>query len=207
MEAIKSTHQGQLPFPTLSQEATKTNILPRLHSASLVSLGQLCDDKCDITLNKREIKVFKNNLQLLTGPRNPFDGLWDIHIPRYIPYKHPLNKLNVIIQKSTTKKDLVQFYHAAAYSPAIPTFLRAVQNGNFQSWPGLTPDLIRKHLTPMIATHFGHLNQERQNLQSTQQKPQRYKTVKKTNSKYVDATNQQEGQEFQLGHSMCQEDL
>ena len=45
------------------------------------------------------------------------------------------------------------------------------------------------------------------NLCTQKQKPQRYKTVKKTNSKYVDDTNQQEAQEFQLGHSMYQEDL
>ena len=47
--------------------------------------------------------------------------------------------------------------------------MKAVKNGNFQTWPGLSPELITKHLKPTIATQFGHLNQERQNLQSTQQ--------------------------------------
>ena len=54
----------------------------------------------------------------------------------------------------------------------LPQFLRfnkAVKNEYFQSWPGLSTSLITKFLKPSIATHFGHLNEERQNLQSTQQ--------------------------------------
>ena len=160
-------HQGYLPFKKLSSKTLRTNILPKLHSASLVSLGQLCDDNCTIELNKNTIKAFKNNTKLLQGPRNKQDGLWDLHIPNQIQNKH--HRLSVIIQKSTTKKDLIQFYHAAAFSPTINTFLKAVKNGNFQRWPGLTPELINKYLKPTIATHYGHLNQERQNLQSTQQ--------------------------------------
>ena len=77
--------------------------------------------------------------------------------------------MSVIIQKNKAKKDLIQFYHAACFSPSVTTIYKAVNNGNFQSWTGLTPELIKKHLEPTIATHFGHLNQESQNLQSTQQ--------------------------------------
>ena len=43
--AIQTTHQGNLPLSTeLSLTAITVNILPHLRSASLVSLGQLCDD-------------------------------------------------------------------------------------------------------------------------------------------------------------------
>ena len=66
----------------------------------------------------------------------------------------------VIIQKSTPKKNLIQFYHAACFSPLPHTFLQAIKKGNFQSWPGLTPALVTKFLTPTIATHFGQLKQE-----------------------------------------------
>ena len=78
-------------------------------------------------------------------------------------------KMAVIIPKSIPKKNLIQFYHAACFSPSPHTFLQAVKKGIFQSWPRLTPVLVTKFLTPMITTHFGHLKQERQNLQSTQQ--------------------------------------
>ena len=143
------------------------NVLPKLQSASLISLGQLCDDNCDINLNKTSIRVFKNKQKILQGKRNPNDRLWDIPIPVSIEPKQ--HSMAVIIQKSKTKQDLIKFYHAACFSPSIPTFYKAVKNGNFQSWPGLTPELIIKYLQPLIATHYGHLKQERQNLQSTQQ--------------------------------------
>ncbi len=113
--------------------------------------------------------MFKNEQKLLQGPGNPQDGFWDFHIPTLPPSKPTHHKLAIIIQKSTTKKDLIQFYHTATFSPTISTFFKAVKNGNFQSLPGLTSDLVTKYLTPTIATHYGHLNQERQNLQSTQQ--------------------------------------
>ena len=38
---------------------------------------------------------------------------------------------------------------------------------HFKSWPGLTPQIISKHLPLPVATVQGHLHQERQNLQST----------------------------------------
>ena len=41
---------------------------------------------------------------------------------------------------------------------------------HFQTWPGLTPQLL-KHLPPSIATVQGHLHKQRQNLQSTKPQP------------------------------------
>ena len=133
MESITTTHKGYLPYKKLSQQALATNILPKLQSASLVSLGQLCDDNCKIELDKNTIKVFKNNSKLLQGPRNRQDGLWDLHIPTTIKTEYNNHQLSVIIQKSTTKKDLIHFYHAALFSPTISTFMKAVKNGNFQT--------------------------------------------------------------------------
>ena len=53
MEAIQTTHVGLLPYKkSLSQSATTANVLPNLQSASLISIGQLCDDNCDVTLKK-----------------------------------------------------------------------------------------------------------------------------------------------------------
>ena len=166
MDSITTTHVGMLPYKhSLSTKAITANVLPNLHSASLISLGQLCDDNCDVNLNKTSIRVDKNNKTILRGVRNYTDGLWDIHIPTNIQNKR--QSLAVIIQKNKSNKDLINFYHAACFSPTVATFYKAIKKGNFQSWPGLTPELVLKHLQPSIATHYGHLNQERQNLQST----------------------------------------
>ena len=156
MEKIHTTHSGFLPYDNLSTEAKRLNILPKLQSASLVSLGQLCDDDCEVNLNKKFLHVIKGKKEIIKGYRNSTDGLWDIPIPVYL--KSPKKQhASVIIQKQTNKKDLIQFYHAACFSPTIATFLKAVKNGNFISWPGLTPNLINKFLKPTVAAHFGHL--------------------------------------------------
>ena len=49
--------------------------------------------------------------------------------------------MSVIIQKNKSKQDLINFHNAACFSPSISTYYKAVKNGNFQSWPGLTPEL------------------------------------------------------------------
>ena len=51
----------------------------------------------------------------------------------------------------------------------------AIKKHHFKSWPGLTPQIISKHLPTPITTIQGHLHQERQNLQSTkhQSNPER----------------------------------
>ena len=167
MGSIKSTHAGTLPYPSLSPDATLVRVLPHLKSASLLSLGQICDDDCNVLLNKKHLHVFKHNQPLIHGYRNPHDGLWDIPIPLT---QHPAiahHKASVIIQKKTPRKTLVQFYHAACFSPSRSTFIKAIRNGNFQSWPGLTASLATKYLSATIPTRLGHMNQERQNLQST----------------------------------------
>ena len=47
-DTINPTHQGDLPLKGLSPPGRKGTILPDLKSASLISLGQLCDDGCKV---------------------------------------------------------------------------------------------------------------------------------------------------------------
>ena len=162
-----STQQGYLPCTTkLSKSAKQAHVFPGLRNTSLISLEKLCDDNCWIILNKNSIYVLKNNHIVLTGNRNKIDGLWDIPLNSAAPQQP--EKCNVIITKNKVKNDLISFLHACCFSPNISTFIKAVKNGNFIMWPGLTTSIITKHLHPSIATAKGHLDQEQANLQSTQ---------------------------------------
>ena len=79
--AITANRKAVLPLmDNLSEQAKKVNIIPKLNSSSLVSLGQLCDDDCNILLHKKVMYAIKNNKIVLTGYRNPNDGLWDIPV-------------------------------------------------------------------------------------------------------------------------------
>ena len=73
---IAVTIQGLLSLShNLSSQARNAMILPGLQSASLISIRQLCDDGCNILLNKRKSIAVKNKRIILKGNRNYSDGL------------------------------------------------------------------------------------------------------------------------------------
>ena len=227
-EVITSSQEGILPLsPLLSDKAKTAIILPKLTSSNLISIGQLCNDGCNVIMDKDKMVAIKDNQVVLKGIRNKLDGLWDIpitktsittnccdspalhgglykqqtlpqQIPPSIPLKKPnisklphhLNhlltlaksndfdnaletqrlvdgKANIIIKKKQTHLELVNYLHAACFSPTKSTFIAAIKKGFLKSWPGLTAKLVDKYLNDSVATAQGHLNQQRQHLQST----------------------------------------
>ena len=85
-------------------------------------------------------------------------------------------KLNIIIRKKTVSSDLAEFLHGACFAPVLSTWIIAIQNNHFLTWPGRTEKLVRKYLFPSLVTAQGHLHQERKHLQSTKSYDQRIKT-------------------------------
>jgi hypothetical protein len=71
------------------------------------------------------------------------------------------------VYECSNKRDLVRFLHAAAFSPVPDTWIKAIRAGHFATWPGLTEELVRKHLPKKLVTVKGHLIQRRKNLRST----------------------------------------
>ena len=148
-------------------------VLPHLKSANLISLGQLCNDNCTILLTKHQLHTIKEGKEILQGYQNLSDGLWDIPLPgsaKVQPTRTTKHKLNIIIRKKQPAIDLVKYLHAACFSPVVSTWIRAIENNNFLTWPGLTTKLIKQHLPPSVATIQGHITREKQNLQSTTSK-------------------------------------
>ena len=87
---ITGNKKGLLPLSSSLSNCAKTaHIFPHLKSASLVSLGQLCDNDCVVILNKNEIIVKKKNKTVLKGHHNFTDGLWDISLSTFQPNKSP----------------------------------------------------------------------------------------------------------------------
>ena len=63
---------------------------------------------------------------------------------------HP--KINVILRKKQPQLDLVTFLHGACFAPVASTWVKAIKNGHFTTWPGLTPELVTKHLPTSVHT-------------------------------------------------------
>ena len=96
-QSISSTIQGTLPLSNeLTSKAKIAVVLPNLTSSSLISLGQLCDDGCNINLDKDRMNIYKNNKLMIQGSRNKADGLWDIPIQENYKLPKPLGAYNTI---------------------------------------------------------------------------------------------------------------
>ena len=94
--------------------------------------------------------------------------------------------INVIVRKTGLKSELAQFLHGACFSPVVSTFVKAIKNNHFTTWPGLSEKLITKHLPPAIATSFGHQNKERQGVQSTTKVNNKYqRTLNEIKKKFA----------------------
>ena len=74
------------------------------------------------------------------------------------------------MREKKIKSTLASYLHACCLNPVITTFTRAIVNNNFIIWPGLTVNLINKHLTNSIHAYQGHMHVERKGLQSTKSK-------------------------------------
>ena len=153
---IQSIGTTNINWPTLPNTTTKAHILPELNPHSLVSIGVLCDHDCTATFNKPAVTIHRHNQPILTGPRLP-NGLWSLPL-QHDQTQHHTNTLFT----PKTQQQLVQWLHAAAFSPSPSTFLDAIQHNFFTTWPGLTPDIVRCYLTPSDATVKGHLDQQQQ---------------------------------------------
>ena len=64
---------------------------------------------------------------------------------------------------------IVRYYHAAAGFPTKPTWIKAINNGHYASWVGLTAALVAKHYPEADETWKGHGRKIKMNLRSTKQ--------------------------------------
>jgi hypothetical protein len=71
---------------------------------------------------------------------------------------------------NNNQKDLINYLHAACFSPVKSTWITAIKHGHFTSWSGLTEHAVEKHLSKSTSTTKGHLNQQRQNARMTKVK-------------------------------------
>jgi hypothetical protein len=82
----------------------------------------------------------------------------------------PLNLIQNI-QRLRTKEQLVEYLHRAAGHPVKKARLAAIKAGEYATWPGLTYELVAKHLQNTEETAMGHLHKRKQNIRSMKPQP------------------------------------
>jgi hypothetical protein len=160
-EVIQSTHVGNLNLPGLGDSATLTHVVPGLAHSSLLSIKQLCDNGCHVIFTKNDCKVYRKAELMLVGKRHPATGLWvvptnDSSIPTKPPRAFATHAAHNAYQTSSKAK-LIQFLHQCAFSPPPSTWIKAINNNQFSSWPGLTADAVRRYLPDSTATAKGQM--------------------------------------------------
>jgi hypothetical protein len=96
-------------------------------------------------------------------------GLWRINLKQ--TNKHIPDPIVNNVYELRNIGALVHYLQKALFSPTKSAMLQAVKDGHLITWPGLTKDVINKHLKLTLATSMGHMNQRRQNIRSTSKAP------------------------------------
>ena len=174
-EFIQSTHVDNLNLPGLGNAATIAHVVPGLAHSSLLSVKQLCDNGCNVIFTKNSCKVFCKAKLMLEGKRHPATGLWIVPTNsehRNVTPEKPTFSSHVAhnAYQTTSKAKLIQFLHQCAFNLSPSTWINAINNEHFLSWPGLTTDAIHKYLPPSTATAKGHIKKTLAGVRSTHPK-------------------------------------
>ena len=162
---------GNLNLPGLGDAATLAHVVPDLAHSSLLSIKQLCDNGCHVLFTKQDCKVYRKAELMLVGKRHPATGLWVVPtnsqpISTTPPSAFASHAAHNAYQ-TTSKAKLIQFLHQCAFSPPPSTWIKAINNNQFATWPGLTADAIRWYLPDSPATAKGHMKKTPAGVRST----------------------------------------
>jgi len=138
-------------------------VVLQLATQLLLSIGQLCDARCEVVLTATTVTICHSNNVIMSGHRTAATKLWNLDIQP----SPPQASANVAIGTAKPAK-LVAFVHAAMFSPAFSTLAEALWHGYLPEFAGLTLECLQQHPPKSIAMMKGHLDQDWKNLQSTQ---------------------------------------
>lgn len=178
---IQSHQTTPLDIASVPIAAATAHVMPEL-TRGLVSIGQLCDADCTAAFTKELCTVRHHDNVILSGPRDHSSGLWTLPSITAKAHCRPAESMlcattaprtlyafNAFEHK--TKQDLATYLHRCCFCPAPSTWITAIAAGYFTTWPGLTVDLVIKHLPKSDASIKGHLRQQYQNIRSTKPPP------------------------------------
>jgi hypothetical protein len=159
------------------------NIVPSLHLA-LGSVPKLVDAGYTMVLTKNGATIYDDNSTAITASNPPIlesdrcqhTGMCGLNLNPDNPNTHNPNKqhvipemVNVIFNLPSSGKTFLS-YHASAGFPPKKTFIDAIHNGNYATWPKLTVALINRYYPDLDKTVKGHLKGQCQGIRSTNEK-------------------------------------
>ena len=137
--------------------AREMNIVPGLDSA-LVSIPKLADAGYTTVFNKHGAAIYDDETTKITttspaileSERCEHTGMRRLDLnpttspPTTDAKADSLETINIIFELHSARETFL-WYHASAGFPTKATFIDAVRNGNYSTWPKLTVTLINRY--------------------------------------------------------------
>jgi hypothetical protein len=178
---MAATEIAEYPFQ-VRDPARQLHITPGITTNSLLSTSKFAAANYITIFDKEEVNIYDANDTviavtrgaILRGFKCPTSGLWRIPLvemvrnnntdtiivnrppTEFLPARPPPTDAIYNVYELKTQPELVRYYHAAAGFPTKPTWIRAIKNQQFASWPGLTTDIVTRHYPDSEETPKGH---------------------------------------------------
>ena len=175
------------------QPARDVHIVPTINSNSLLSTAKFATSGYITVFDGEEVNIYDSSNTKVVVTRDAilrgwFDkdtNLWQVPLlpvvlnqntdtvlvtqppTEYLPDRPPPIDAIHNVYELKTQPELIRYLHAAAGFPTKPTWLAAIKNKQFASWPGLTIKAVTKHYPESEETMKGHERKGRSGLRST----------------------------------------
>ncbi len=196
--ALESAHEISHLATAVRSPARDIHITPGVNETSLISTVKFAEagyitifDRDEVNIyDERDTVIKVSRAAILRGWREPgTNDLWRIPLvpvvrnnntdtiivkrppSEYLPNRPAPTEAIHNVYELKTQPELIRYLHAAAGFPTKPTWLKAVKNGQFTSWPGLTAPAVAKYFPESEETIKGHARKMRSGLRSTKTKP------------------------------------
>ena len=173
--------------------AKEVHIVPSVKTHSLLSTAKFAEAGYITVFDKEEVNIYDAQNTTLTVSKGAilrgwFDkraNLWRIPLipvvlnnntdtvlvnkppTDFLPERTPVIEAIHNVYELKTQPELVRYLHACAGFPTKPSWIKAIKNGHYASWPGLTVKAVAKYFPESEETMKGHGRKIKSGLRST----------------------------------------
>jgi hypothetical protein len=106
----------------------------------------MCDSGCAVTFTEDNVTVKHDRATLLDRKRGQDSGLWRIPFGELPPgLALPQHMAHTVYEKKSIQ-DIIAYLYVCCFSPLKDTWIKAIENGHFATWPCLMVDSVSKYL-------------------------------------------------------------
>jgi hypothetical protein len=100
------------------------------------------------------------------------NGLWQLSREKNQPTHATSSKQEVAanVYSLPLMPQTIRYLHAATGFPTKDSWIKAIKNENYATWPGVTVKAVNNHFPESVETQMGHMKKQCQNVRSTKQK-------------------------------------